>query len=171
MSQPRSLASLLPRLARGATAEKGPLPALIGAWEAVVGADWARRAVPEALSFPRGRRDGATLRLRVDPADAILMQHDAPALIARVNAYFGYAAVARLALVQRPLDRRGAVARRPPRPLSAAEETAIADMLAGVDDPAWRARLASLGRAVYARSGGSAAAPAPLRQTARQEAS
>lgn len=151
MSSPRSLAALVPGVTRAAIGRgAGALGALMAGWGAVVGEGWAARAVPEALSFPRGRQDGATLKLRVEPADALLLQHDLPSLIERINGHFGYAAVARVTMVQAPTRRE------PPSPPrrkpSGAELSEIAAAVATVGDEEWRARLASLGRAVYART-------------------
>lgn len=128
----------------------GALGALMANWGAVVGEGWAARAVPEALTFPRGRQDGATLKLRVDPADALLLQHDLPSLIDRINGHFGYAAVVRVTLVQAPPRREPAS--RPRRKPTGTELSEIAAAVAPVGDEEWRARLASLGRAVYART-------------------
>jgi hypothetical protein len=151
MSYPKSMAALVPGLARKALGGgRSAIGSLFADWPSVVGEHWAGRAVPDKLSFPAGRRDGGTLALRVDPADALELQHDQDRLIERINGHFGYAAIARLKLVQAPLDRRPATPRR--RSLTAGEEAMVAKPLEAVDDPQWKSRLAAFGRALYART-------------------
>ena len=49
------------------------------------------------------RRSGAMLVLRVDGAKALDVQYRAQQIIERINAYFGYAAVAQLRVIQAPM--------------------------------------------------------------------
>ena len=69
-----------------------------------------------------------------------------PQLIERVNAVFGYRAVSRIKLVQRP----PAKTTPPPnlRPLSLAEESELVELTQVVPDGELRAALESLGRAM-----------------------
>lgn len=145
------MAALIPTLARKALGGgRSAIGSLFADWPSVVGGHWADRALPEKLSFPAGRRDGGTLALRVDPADALMLQHDQDRLIERINGHFGYAAIARLKLVQAPLAGRPATPRR--RSLTPAEQAMMAQPLEAVDDPEWKSRLAAFGRALYART-------------------
>lgn len=122
-------------------------------WATVVGEELARLSVPVKLSFglPGGAegpsRTNGTLQLRVAPGTAIEFQHLEPVIVERINTFFGYRAVARLALRQGPLPNR-----RPPVPkrrsLSAEEAAALAAQVAGIADPELRAALERLGEAV-----------------------
>ena len=120
-------------------------------WPAIIGAELATCCVPESLDFPRGRRDGATLRLRVLPSRALEIQHLAPQIIERVNGHFGWAAVERLTLRQGPLPARPGSTRPRLRALSAQEKATVHDRVAEIADPDLRARLAALGESVIAR--------------------
>jgi hypothetical protein len=100
------------------------------------------------LVFAKGERLDATLHIRVTGPLALELQHLAPVVIERINGYFGYRAVARLALRQAP---RGHVPRRRPRQrieLSAEEEQRLAGRVADVADPDLRRSLLGLGRAM-----------------------
>jgi hypothetical protein len=125
---------------------------LVGRWAMIVGPALASLTAPERLRFARGRRDAGELTVRVSSGPvAVEVQHDAPRLIDRINGHFGYAAVARLKVIQAPLPRpprRAAVA---PRPLTAEEERDLDALLAGVADDALRATLKRLGQAVRGR--------------------
>jgi hypothetical protein len=151
----RPVAAALPRLAGPLLGRRGLGEAqLLKDWASIVGADLAEHATPTKLSFPRGERRDGTLKLRVSPGIAPELQHREPQILERINAFFGYRAVARLALVQGP-PLRG-VDRRPPspRPLAAAESAALEQRLAGIEDPALRDALERLGRAVIGSAPG-----------------
>ena len=116
-------------------------------WPAIVGAEWAATTWPAALG-----RDG-DLKLRALSAAALEVQHRAPLLIERVNAYLGRPAVTRLRLVQGPLPLPPA-ARRPLAPtLAAAEAALIEAQLRDIADPELRGALARLGQAVVGAGG------------------
>ncbi len=121
-------------------------------WKSVVGQDLARDTLPVKLSFSRGERTDGTLHLRVAPGAGLTVQHLEPLIIERINTFFGYKAVARLALRQGTIDRQDEA--RPPllRPLDGAEQADLAQRLEGVADPELRAALEGLGRAVIGQS-------------------
>lgn len=99
---------------------------LIVQWPAMVGEVLAGVSRPERLRWPRpapstaGRKQGGTLVVRVAEGRALELQHLAPRIVERINAFYGYQAVAALKLVQGPLPARAM--QRSPRvaPLPAA---------------------------------------------------
>jgi hypothetical protein len=104
---------------------------LVTDWPAVVGEEFAAVTTPERLLWPRRdrrtdadvgchRRTGATLVLRVTPAQALEIQYATRQLIERINAYFGYCAVATLRIVQAcdVAPASTAEAKRPVEPLA-----------------------------------------------------
>lgn len=117
-------------------------------WPSIMGAELADQTAPEKLSFPPGERRHGTLRLRVAPGAAIAIQHREPQIIERINSFFGYPAVARLAIIQAPLKKRGPAVPPAPRPLRPDERARLDGRLAAVGDPDLRAALDRLGRAV-----------------------
>ncbi len=121
---------------------------IVTEWSSIMGAELADQTAPEKLSFPPGERRHGTLRLRVAPGAATAIQHREPQIIERINSFFGYPAVARLALVQAPLKKRGPAAPPPPRPLRPDERARLDGRLAAVENPDLRAALDRLGRAV-----------------------
>jgi hypothetical protein len=144
----RAIAVEIPRIAGAALGKRGFGEAqLVTQWEAVIGAELADKLSPERLSFPRGERRNGTLRLRVASAFATEAQHLEPVLIERINAFFGYGAVARLTLVQGPALNAPPAAPKQ-RPLTPAEQREIEARVAGVADPELRAALQRLGTAV-----------------------
>lgn len=126
---------------------------ILGHWSSIVGETVARFAIPERVTFPRGQRDGGELIVRVASGPfATQMQHDAPRIIQRVNAYFGYPAIARIKLFQAPLPlpRKSRHVDLPP--LDPVEESELQLSLESVTDPDLRASLERLGRAMRQRA-------------------
>jgi hypothetical protein len=88
--------------------------------------------------------------MRVDGPRAILVQHELGQIIERVNAFLGYAAIARIRLVQAPVrsPRDGVAA---PRSLGSEEAARLNAVVSAVEDNALKAALGRLGRGVLAR--------------------
>jgi hypothetical protein len=144
----RAIAAEVPRIAGPVLGKRGFAEAqLVAHWPAIIGEDIAEGAMPEKLAFIRGERRDGTLHLRVAPALATEIQHREPVLLERINAFFGYRAVARLVLKQGPIERPAAPAPRP-RPLRPPERQQLDRRLSDIEDPALRAALQRLGEAV-----------------------
>lgn len=88
---------------------------LIGRWRDIVGPVYARWTMPEGLRFPAGKKIDGVLTIRVDGPFAAQLQHAAPQIVERCNRVFGYAAVARLKLVQGEVQQQH-VEETPPTP-------------------------------------------------------
>ncbi len=145
----RAIAAEVPRIAAPVLGKRGFGEAqLIAQWPATIGEQLAGSTMPERLRFHRGERRQGTLHLRVSPAAALEVQHREPVLLERINAFFGYAAVARLALRQGPIPKAAAPSRRSLRPLTDAQRDGLDRRLAGIEDPALKAALLRLGEAV-----------------------
>lgn len=149
----RPLAAMAPALTDPHLRRRGFVEGrIVRDWAAIVGPDLAAITAPDSLKFPRARRDGGTLRLRVGSGRALEVQHRLPQLVERVNAHFGWRAVERIALVQGPLPKRPGPARPAEAPLSEQQRSALAGRVAGIRDCDLRARLVALGERVAARS-------------------
>ncbi len=148
----RPLGALVPGQTRGIFRGRGFAQADIALrWPEIVGEDLARVSAPERITYPAGRTAGATLKVRVVSAFAPHLQHLEPLVIERVNTFYGFKAVSRLALSQQPLPRRGRPAPAPVPPLSPAAQQRLADSLVKVKDGSVKAELEALGRLVLAR--------------------
>ena len=129
MSQSQTLHRAVGSVTRRALGRKrSQLAALLADWPLIVGPELSAKAVPQRLAPARSGDGGGELTLRVDPADALELQHEGPRLIERLNGHFGFRAVARIKLVPGHLARPHATA--PVRTLTAAEEGRLADTLA-----------------------------------------
>jgi hypothetical protein len=122
---------------------------LLAEWRAVVGEELAGETLPMKLSFPPGDRKNGVLKLRVTSAAALSVQHREPQILERINGFFGYGAVSRLALVQGPLPDRPR-AEPAPRQLTPDEAASLASRVSQVPDPGLRSALERLGAAILA---------------------
>lgn len=122
---------------------------LVTRWTDIVGPEIAAHAEPMKVQWPRAVGNEApepgTLVLRVEGPTALEIQHLAGVILERVNRFFGWQAVDRLALRQAPLSRRGKKPVKASDPEAAAR---IAATLPDVTDEELRQALARLGAAV-----------------------
>jgi hypothetical protein len=149
--RPRAVAELVPAIGGLAFKRFGfTQTALVERWEEIVGAQYARHSRPESLSFPRGKKDGGTLKVAVTGALAPMLKHVEPQVIERVNRLLGYAAVVKIMLRHADMaPQRSTVAPPPPMELSAETRSTLRE----IADPDLRASLESLARALSASKG------------------
>jgi hypothetical protein len=123
---------------------------LVTRWAEIAGTEVAAHSEPLKIQWPRpveGQpQEPATLVLRVEGPMALEIQHSSDVILQRVNRFFGWSAVGRLALRQAPLSRRGkpAASRAP----DASAVAKIAENLSAVEDEELRAALARLGASI-----------------------
>src|SRR4051812_39491735 len=99
---------------------------LVTRWAEIAGPEVAACSEPLKIQWPRpveGQpQEPATLVLRVEGPTALEIQHSSDVILERVNRFFGWSAVGRLALRQAPLSRRAA-----PAGSSAPDPNAVAE--------------------------------------------
>ena len=123
---------------------------LVTRWAEIAGSEIAAHAEPLKMQWPRpveGQpQEPATLVLRVEGPMALEIQHSSDVILERVNRFFGWSAVGRLALRQAPLSRR----ERPRRPRGPDPDAVakVATTLSAVEDADLRDALARLGAAI-----------------------
>jgi len=123
---------------------------LVTRWPEIAGTDIAAFAEPLKMQWPRpveGQpQEPATLVLRVEGPMALEIQHRSDVILERVNRFFGWHAVGRIALRQAPLSRRNR--RRAPPPPDPAAVKQVAETLSAVEDEALKDALARLGASI-----------------------
>jgi hypothetical protein len=124
---------------------------LITQWPAIVGDGVAQWSEPERIKWPRPgtdeRKQGGILVIRVVPGRGLDLQHETPRIIERINAFYGYAAVAQVKIRQGALSRKKALPRALPA-LGSQTAQALESELEGVADPALKDALRRLGQGV-----------------------
>ena len=123
---------------------------IIARWADIVGAEIAGHSEPMKISWPRrldeDTAEPATLVLRVEGPAALEIQHLSAVILERVNRFFGWQAIGRIALRQAPLRRRERPAAPPPPDPAVA--AAIAEGLPQIADEDLRQALGRLGAAI-----------------------
>jgi hypothetical protein len=123
---------------------------LVTRWAEIIGPEFSAHCEPLKLQWPRPvegqAQEPATLMLRVEGPMALEIQHASDVILQRVNRFFGWSAVGRLALRQGPLSRKPRP--RPSRAPDAGEVEQIAKTLSSVEDDGLRAALARLGASI-----------------------
>lgn len=154
----KALGSFVPTLTKKAFEKYGfSAAALITDWPAIVGKDLAGQTYPDRLKWPRAPevsgtdtkpetkgRPGATLFLRVEGPRALEIEYKRAQLAERINAYFGYRAIADIRIVQAPLPKP-----KPPRGVKRTPADAVP--LPSVQDEGLRAALEKLGSGIKAK--------------------
>lgn len=126
---------------------------LVTRWSEIVGADIAVLSEPMKIQWPRPadgeEREPGTLVLRVHGPAAIEIQHQGEIICERVNRFFGWRAIARLAFRQAPLRRDARkVASAAPSAATAETSDRVAETLSDIRDDDLKAALARLGAAI-----------------------
>jgi hypothetical protein len=103
MFMPRTLANLVDKVARASVGKDWSLyAALLEHWPEIVGPDYARVATPVKLVFPHQplepRRRNGTLTVRLPKGLAMEFTFKLDRMKQRINDYFGYDAVGKIAL-------------------------------------------------------------------------
>ena len=136
---PRSLAALVPAVARAAYRRRSPAAShLLAEWEAIVGPRIAAMSAPKKLF-------AGTLSIAAAGPAAMELQHVADVLMERINAHLGERAVTRLRFVQdfSPVPRLAL-----PAPPPAAATEAATRAVAHLPEGALRDSLVRLGAIV-----------------------
>lgn len=123
---------------------------LVTRWTEIAGPEISAHCEPLKMQWPRPVEgqpaEPATLVLRVEGPMALEIQHASDVILERVNRFFGWHAVGRLALRQGPLSRR----QKPAAPLKpdASRVEEVAKTLSSIEDKELRAALARLGASI-----------------------
>lgn len=149
----RAVADLLPDIGAAAFKRFGFVQsAVVSRWGEIVGQRYAEVSAPESIRFPAGKKAGGTLQLTVMSGHAPMIQHVLPDIMERVNRFFGYAAVAKVAMKQGMVQPREPERRPPPANLKPIP-VELGDSLRDIGDPELRAVLESLAQGLANSSG------------------
>jgi hypothetical protein len=130
---------------------------LLGMWDDIVGPEFAACTRPEKIKWPRrASQDDAflpgTLTIACEGARALFLAHSQDQLIQRLNSVFGYPAVDRVKIVQKPMTH--ATRRNVVNDLSEPDKRRLDDMVSDIEDPKLREALSRLGKGVIGKAKG-----------------
>lgn len=157
----RPLGDLISGLVDPIVAKKaGMTSGLLSAWPEIVGPRLSDGCRPAKLVWPRRRHEDdpllpATLIVACEGAFVLRLQHQAGEVVARVNSFFGYPAVAKLKIEQRPVALVRPNRKPATRPLTASDRQTIASATARIENPRLKAALERFGESVLGRNAAS----------------
>lgn len=141
MSSPTLLAHAVQRIAARTVGKSQPdLVGLVESWADIVGEMWAARTTPIGWTPARAGR-AAELKLAVLPGEALLVEHETPALLSRINGFLGAGAIGtiRIKKIEKTadnLEKKKRIRTLKPLPVE------------GIDDPELAEILGRLGAAI-----------------------
>ncbi|MGE0061564.1 MAG: DUF721 domain-containing protein [Xanthobacteraceae bacterium] len=153
-SFPRPLSDLLHRTISERFAQQGfASTELVTRWADIAGDEIAAHSQPIKITWPRQTDENdpepATLVLRVDGPMALEIQHQSAVILERVNRFFGWQAIGKLALRQAPLHHPEK--HEPPAPPDPALVEQVAGTIPEGTDEGLKAALARLGASLKSR--------------------
>lgn len=141
---PRAIADLMPRIGDAAFRRFGFVQSsVVTRWAEIAGERYAAISAPESIRFPAGKKEKGTLALTVMSGHAPIIQHVLPEIIERVNRFFGYEAIVKVAIRAGEVPRREPERRPPPANLRPVP-TDLGDSLRDIGDPELRAVLEAM---------------------------
>ncbi|MGE4429497.1 MAG: DUF721 domain-containing protein [Sphingobium sp.] len=141
---PRAIADLMPRIGGAAFRRFGFVQSsVVTRWAEIVGPRYAALSAPESIRFPTGTKERGTLSLTVMSGQATIIQHVLPEIIERVNRFFGYEAIVKVAIRTGEITQREPERRPPPANLRPIPHE-LGDSLRDIGDPELRAVLEAM---------------------------
>ncbi len=154
----RPLSDLVSDLVDPIVARKAGMTAgLLSAWPEIAGLRLQEGCRPERLLWPRQRNEDdpfepATLVVACEGAFVLRLQHESREVIDRVNGFFGYPAVARLKIVQKPVHVPQTSRKVRVKPIGDGDRKTISEATARIESPRLRAALERFGETVLGRN-------------------
>lgn len=156
----QSVSSMLLPLAKKILGKKGFIEVdILTDWPKIVGEEMAEFVLPQSIDFKRGEKNNGILKVAVPGgAFALELQHREKSVIQKINAYFGYAAVASLRIIQNASLEYGMqnqhVESVQKNLVSADEEIYIKDLSAGIKNSTLQETLERVGRCIISNNKG-----------------
>jgi len=152
----KQVSELLPGVLSDVMAKRNGMTLdLLAGWEDIVGPDYAPCTMPEKISWPKRADDGdpfkpGMLIVACEGAKALFFQHETIQILERINHFFGFQAIEKIRIVQKPVMRKQK--NRPIDPQLPIEKQArLEAVLDQIGDPQLRKRLEAFGKGVYSR--------------------
>ena len=132
---------------------------IVASWDEIVGKEHSTHSRPERLDWPRRAHEEepfqpATLVIACAGPQAVFVQADSDTIINRINTYFGFAAVARLKIVQKPLSKIVRKSQKTAPSLPSGQQERLTQLLETVEDENLRAALIRMGTGVFSEGSG-----------------
>lgn len=154
---PRSVSEIVGKVLEPVIARRAGMTLdLINAWPEIVGEEFRETTRPEKINWPRRAHEDdpfkpAVLVVACENSAALFFQHEQPAILERINVFFGFEAVDRITIVQKTvvtIDKKKPKAKTT---VTNVDEKRLAAILDEIDDPVLKETLTKLGRGVLSK--------------------
>lgn len=134
---------------------------IVASWADIVGERYGARVQPDRLVWPRqteledpdAPRQPATLVVHTDGATALMLSHESEQVLERINVFYGWAAIGRIKILQKPVSQKKSSRPKKLRSLTQSEEQRLDESIDGVENDRLRLALKKLGAQVIAKNG------------------
>lgn len=154
---PRSVAEIVGKVLEPVIARRAGMTLdLINAWPEIVGEEFRETTRPEKINWPRRAHEDdpfkpAVLIVACENSAALFFQHEQPAILERINVFFGFEAIDRITIVQKAVLNSEKKEKISAKPVTDMDEKRLATILDEIDDPVLKETLTKLGRGVLSK--------------------
>ncbi|MGI9352645.1 MAG: DUF721 domain-containing protein [Rhizobiaceae bacterium] len=151
-AEARSVSEVLGTIMEPILARKtGMTIGLVNAWQELAGEEFAKVTRPEKINWPRRSNqddpfEPATLVVACESSAALFFQHQQDTIIDRVNLFFGFEAIKRIQIIQKPVGEFVSDPGTAEINLPVEIDKKLTEDLKKIEDPELRQTLARLGR-------------------------
>jgi len=154
---PRSVSEIVGKVLEPVLARRAGMTLdLIKAWPELVGEEFRETTRPEKINWPRRAHEDdpfkpAVLVVACENSSALFFQHEQPAILERVNVFFGFEAIGRISIQQKAVVTSKPEKNNHVSQVSENDEQRLAAILEDIDDPELKEKLANLGRGIISK--------------------
>lgn len=120
---------------------------IITHWPQIVGERFAGLAIPEKITFPKGKKGEGTLYLSVTSSGSLLLHYAQGLILEHVNTFFGYKAISKLQM-SHGFTPPTIEAKKVPSPLTEEEKEWLEGQVQVITDPDLKTYLEKLGESI-----------------------
>ncbi len=106
----------------------------------------------ERAARSKHQKIGGTLVIKVAYGRALEIQHMTPQIIDRINAYYGYSAIAQIKIIQGKIERPTIIQKQVLSPLAPAKSEQLDQQMNGIENDGLKDALRHLAKGVLSRS-------------------
>ncbi len=126
---------------------------LVKQWPEIMGDEFADKTQPIKLNYRKGTKDRkstATLDVATSSSYATILPYQKGVILERINNVFGDSWITDIRFLASEVYETASIPHKRPAPMSIQDKKYLSGLLDEIDDPEFKERLESLGKAVIA---------------------
>lgn len=121
---------------------------ILSHWPQIVGEKLSGISFAEKITFPKGKRSEGTLHLTVTSSGALFIQYAQDLILERINAFFGYKALAKLRFTHGLNLKKEDLKPERVKVMSKEDQEWLQKQIENIDDKNLKTHLENLGKAL-----------------------